>query len=121
MSIGKDARPTRALPLKPQLPKLKPATVADVDPDDGPLVAPPTLLTTAASYHHACVRLPCCSPNVTTTGSPSRVGTLYVLPPSPALSLHSTALFDFQLDASHAVPPVMSIGKDARPTRALPL
>ena len=30
-------------------PKLKPATVADVHPDDGPLVAPPTLLTTAAS------------------------------------------------------------------------
>ena len=49
MSIGKDARPTRARPLYPALPKLKPATVADVDPDDGPLLAPPTLLTTAAS------------------------------------------------------------------------
>ena len=42
-------RPTRALPLLPQLPKLSPATVADVDPDDGPLLAPPTLLTTAPS------------------------------------------------------------------------
>ena len=42
-------RPTRAPPLQPQLPKLRPATVADVDPDDGPLVEPPTLLTTAAS------------------------------------------------------------------------
>ena len=41
-------RPTRALPLSPQLPKLSPATVADVDPDDGPLLKPPTLLTTAA-------------------------------------------------------------------------
>ncbi len=41
-------RPTRALPLLPQLPKLSPATVADVDPDDGPLLKPPTLLTTAA-------------------------------------------------------------------------
>ena len=42
-------RPTRAPPLQPQLPKPKPATVADVHPDDGPLVAPPTLLTAAAS------------------------------------------------------------------------
>ena len=42
-------RPTRARPLCPALPKLKPATVADVDPDDGPLLAPPTLLTTAPS------------------------------------------------------------------------
>ena len=42
-------RPTRALPLQPRLPKLKPATVADVDPDDGPLLAPPTELTTAPS------------------------------------------------------------------------
>ena len=42
-------RPTRACPLQPCLPKLKPATVADVDPDDGPLLAPPTLLTTAPS------------------------------------------------------------------------
>ena len=50
MSMG-DAwlRPTRAPPLQPQLPKLRPATVADADPDDGPLVEPPTLLTTAAS------------------------------------------------------------------------
>ena len=42
-------RPTRACPLQPCLPKLKPATVADVDPDDGPLLAPPTLLATAPS------------------------------------------------------------------------
>ena len=42
-------RPTRACPLQPCLPKLKPATVADVDPDDGPLLPPPTLLTTAPS------------------------------------------------------------------------
>ncbi len=42
-------RPTRVLLLKPQLPKLKPATVADVHPDDGPLVKPPAELTTAAS------------------------------------------------------------------------
>ena len=42
-------RPTRASPLQPKLPKLKPATVADVDPLDGPFVAPPTLLATAAS------------------------------------------------------------------------
>ena len=42
-------RPTRARPLYPALPKLKPATVADADPDDGPLLAPPTLLTTAPS------------------------------------------------------------------------
>ena len=43
-------RPTRAPPLYPALPKLNPATVADVDPDDGPFVAPPTLLTrTSAS------------------------------------------------------------------------
>ena len=42
-------RPTRPRPLYPALPKLKPATVADVDPDDGPLLAPPTLLTTAPS------------------------------------------------------------------------
>ena len=42
-------RPTRALPLLPQLPKPKPATVADVHPDDGPFVKPPTLLTTATS------------------------------------------------------------------------
>ena len=42
-------RPTRARPLYPALPKLKPATVADEDPDDGPLLAPPTLLTTAPS------------------------------------------------------------------------
>ena len=37
-------RPTRPRPLYPALPKLKPATVADVDPDDGPLLAPPTEL-----------------------------------------------------------------------------
>ena len=50
MSMLDDApRPTRARPLYPALPKLKPATVADVDPDDGPLLAPPTLLTTAPS------------------------------------------------------------------------
>ena len=30
-------------------------------------------------------------------------------PPPPALSLHSTPLFDLHLDASHAVPPVMSM------------
>ena len=42
-------RPTRALPLEPQLPNPKPATVADVNPDDGPLVKPPTLLTPAPS------------------------------------------------------------------------
>ena len=42
-------RPTRPRPLYPALPKLKPATVADVDPDDGPLLAPPAELTTAAS------------------------------------------------------------------------
>ena len=50
MSMLDDApRPTRARPLCPALPKLKPATVADVDPDDGPLLAPPTELTTAPS------------------------------------------------------------------------
>ena len=51
MSTLDDApRPTRPRPLYPALPKLKPATVADVDPDDGPLLAPPTLLIlTAAS------------------------------------------------------------------------
>ena len=42
-------RPTRAFPLQPLPPRLKPATVADVHPDDGPLLAPPTLLATAAS------------------------------------------------------------------------
>ena len=42
-------RPTRPLPLYPAPPKLNPATVALVDPDDGPLLAPPTLLTTAPS------------------------------------------------------------------------
>ena len=50
MSTLDDApRPTRPRPLYPALPKLKPATVADVDPDDGPLLAPPTELTTAPS------------------------------------------------------------------------
>ena len=50
MSSLHDAlRPTRAPPLYPALPKLTPATVADIDPDDGPFVPPPTLLTTAAS------------------------------------------------------------------------
>ena len=42
-------RPPRPPPLEPALPKLKPATVADVDPDDGPLLAQPTLITTAPS------------------------------------------------------------------------
>ena len=42
-------RPARAPPLYPAPPKLNPATVALVDPDDGPLLAPPTLLTTAPS------------------------------------------------------------------------
>ena len=42
-------RPARASPLYPAPPKLNPATVAHVDPDDGPLLAPPTLLTTAPS------------------------------------------------------------------------
>ena len=42
-------RPTRASPLCPVPPKLKPATVADVDPDDGPLLAPPTELTRTPS------------------------------------------------------------------------
>ena len=50
MSMGNAwLRPTRAPPLYPQLPKPTPATVADAHPDDGPLVDPPTLLTTAAS------------------------------------------------------------------------
>ena len=50
MSMLDDSpRPTRPRPLYPALPKLNPATVADVHPDDGPLLAPPTLLTTAAS------------------------------------------------------------------------
>jgi hypothetical protein len=36
--------------------------------------------------------------------------------------LHSTPLFDIHLDASHAVPPVMSMSLTApRPTHALPL
>ena len=40
-------------------------------------------------------------------------------PPTPALSLHSTALFDLHVDASHAVPPVMSaLDAAPRPTRA---
>ena len=43
-------RPTRTPPLQRQLPKLYPATVADVDPDDGPLVKPPAeLILTHAS------------------------------------------------------------------------
>ena len=43
-------------------------------------------------------------------------------PPDPALSLHSTALSDFHVDAWHAVPPVMSLDDAApRPTRAPPL
>ena len=42
-------RPTRALPLQPRLPKLKPATVADVHPDDGPLVFLMLFLMIAAS------------------------------------------------------------------------
>ena len=42
-------RPTRARPLQSALPKPNPATVADVDPDDGPLLAPPALLATAPS------------------------------------------------------------------------
>jgi hypothetical protein len=37
------------LPLLPEAPKLRPVTVVDVDPDDGPFVDPPTELTTAAS------------------------------------------------------------------------
>jgi hypothetical protein len=37
-----------AVPIHSPLPKLKPATVADVHPNDGPLVKPPTELTTAA-------------------------------------------------------------------------
>jgi hypothetical protein len=50
MSMDEAApRPRRALPLLPEAPKLRPATVADVDPDDGPFVDPPTELTTAAS------------------------------------------------------------------------
>ena len=40
----------------------------------------------------------------------------------PDDTLHSTALFDFHLDASHAVPPVMSTLHPApRPARAPPL
>ena len=43
-------------------------------------------------------------------------------PPTPALTLHTTALFDLHVDPSHAVPPVMSMSLTApRPTRALPL
>ena len=38
-----------ASPLNPTLPKPEPATVKDADPDDGPLVKPPTELTAAAS------------------------------------------------------------------------
>jgi hypothetical protein len=38
-------RPTRTRPLYPALPKLKPATVADVDPDDGPLLVSFDILT----------------------------------------------------------------------------
>ena len=51
MSTLDDApRPTRPRPLYPALPKLKPATVALVDPDDGPLLVPPTeLIVTALS------------------------------------------------------------------------
>ena len=42
-------RPTCAPPLYPAPSKLKPATVANVDPDDGSLLAPPMLFTTAPS------------------------------------------------------------------------
>jgi hypothetical protein len=36
--------------------------------------------------------------------------------------LHKTALFDFHVDASQAVPPVMSLDDaEPRPTRARPL
>ena len=63
---------------------------------------------TAASQHHACVRLPCCFPSVTTIGSPCpcRMG---APSPDPALTLHFTALSDLHVDAWHAVPPVMSL------------
>ncbi len=37
-TLDKAPRPTRTRPLYPALPKLKPATVADVLPDDGPLL-----------------------------------------------------------------------------------
>ena len=49
LALDPAPRPTRPRTLYPALPKLKPATVADVDPDDGALLAPPTLLTTAPS------------------------------------------------------------------------
>ena len=42
--------------------------------------------------------------------------------PTPALSLHSTQLFDLHVDASHPLPPLMSDSlAPPRPTRALPL
>ncbi len=40
--------PRSAFPLQPQLPKLKPATMADVHPDDGPLVKQPTAAAQAS-------------------------------------------------------------------------
>ena len=48
-TLDPEPRPTRTRPLYPALPKLNPATVADTDPDNGPLLVPPTLLTTAQS------------------------------------------------------------------------
>ena len=94
--------------------------MADVDPDVGPFVKPPTELTTAASWLQPGVLLPCCIPIVTTTGRPAATSRLP--PPIPALSLQTTALLDLHVDASQAVPPVMST-RDAvpRPTRTLPL
>ena len=44
-----DPRHPHAQSLPPQRSTLMPATVADVHPDDGPFVAPPAELTTAAS------------------------------------------------------------------------
>ena len=43
-------------------------------------------------------------------------------PPDPALTLHSVDESDFHVDASQAVPPVMSLDDaEPRPTRARPL
>ena len=51
-------RPTRIVPLAPYPPKLRPVTVDNVHPEDGPLVNPPKLLTIGAWRVKAAVKLP---------------------------------------------------------------
>ena len=82
--------------------------MADVHPDDGPLVAPPTLLTTAASQRNTPVFPAATWLNVITTSSGNCLDVDCDI-------LHIADVIDSQVERSHEVPLANSLAVNLTP------